>query len=162
MSEPVLLRIDGEVERPVELSFTDLEAVDAAHQVADVSQLVPGRKGDAVRLNGLLELALPKTEADYLTLHAEADDFHASVPLAAVRSQALLVYRLEGKPLPVSTGGPFRLLIPDAAACHTDEVDDCASVKFVDRIELCVGRGQDNRPADDESHEELHRRQGGS
>ena len=34
-----------------------------------------------------------------------------------------------------------------------------ANVKFVDRIELCVGRGQDNRPADDESHDELHQRQ---
>ncbi len=162
MSTRLLLQIDGEVQRPVELSSADLEAIDPEHQVADVSRLVPGRKGDAVRLEALLAIAGPKAAADYLTLHAEADDFHASVPLAAVRSQALLLYRLDGKPLPASAGGPFRLLIPDSAACHTDEVDDCANVKFINRIELTVGRGQDNRPADDESHEELHQRRGGS
>ena len=159
MSDSTRLRIDGQVEQTLELSFAELESIDAEHQVADVGRLVSGRKGDAVRLEGLLARVQPKPQADYLTLHSGADDFHASVPLAAVRRQALVVYRLEGQPLPVSAGGPFRLLIPDSASCHADEVDDCANVKFVDRIELSIGRGQDNRPADDEQHDELHRRQ---
>ena len=54
---------------------------------------------------------------------------------------------------------PARFFIPDHAACHTDEVDECANVKFVDHIELTVGKGFDNRPEDDEEHERLHREQ---
>ena len=56
-------------------------------------------------------------------------------------------------------GGPVRFFIPDHAACHVAEVDECANVKFVDRIELTHGRGFDNRPTEEEEHVELHRRQ---
>ena len=85
----------------------------------------------------------------YLTLHSAADDFHASIPLAAVRDRRCLIYRLDGAPLPAKAGGPVRFLIPDHAACHTAEIDECANVKFVDHIELSVERGHDNRPQDE-------------
>ena len=51
--------------------------------------------------------------AAYLTLHSAADDFHASIPLAAVRDRAMLIYELDGAPLPTKAGGPLRFLIPD-------------------------------------------------
>ena len=152
----ILLRIDGEVSHPLDLTFDDLAAVPAAEQVADVSRFHPKRQGDAVTLEALLARAAPKLSADYLTLHATADDFHASVPLAEVRGEGLVVYRLAGGPLPVKNGGPIRFLIRNPAACHTDELDDCANVKFVDRIELTIGKGRDNRPHDDAEHEKLH------
>ena len=41
---------------------------------------------------------------------------------------------------------------------HTDEIDECANVKFVDRIELTILRGHDNRPTDEAEHQDLHRR----
>jgi DMSO/TMAO reductase YedYZ molybdopterin-dependent catalytic subunit len=154
-----LLRIEGEVRKPLALSFADLAALDAACQVPDVSRIDPKRKGDAVSLAGLLERVRPKTSAKYLTLHASADDFHASIPLEAVRSRAILIYRLDGQPLPVSAGGPVRFFIPDFAACHVAEVDECANVKFVDRIELTTDRGFDNRPHDDQEHAALHERE---
>lgn len=156
--EPILLRISGEVERPLLLKFTDLENISPTWQEPDVGRLVPGRKGDAVRLEGLLQMAGVRPQAAYLTLHASRDDFHASIPLAAVREQALLVYRLEGRPLPDAAGGPVRFLIPDPARCHTAEVDECASVKFVDHIELERNKGRDNRPADERAHQALHAR----
>jgi DMSO/TMAO reductase YedYZ molybdopterin-dependent catalytic subunit len=115
------------------------------------------RKGRAVTLAGLLALAQPRPAARYMSVHATADDFHASIPLDAVRARAVLIYQLEGRPLPASAGGPVRLLIPDFAACHTAEVDECANVKFVDRIELTAERGFDNRPHDEVAHAELHR-----
>ncbi|MCA9220433.1 MAG: hypothetical protein KDA71_08910, partial [Planctomycetales bacterium] len=62
MNEPTL-RIDGEVERPRELTLADLAALDAADQVADVSQYDPKRKGAAVRLSGLLKLVGAKSSA---------------------------------------------------------------------------------------------------
>ena len=159
MSDSSLLQIDGDVERTLALSFDDLAAIDARHQVADVSRLDAKRRGDAVRLNGLLEMAGTRDSARYITLHASSDDFHASIPLAAVREQAVLIYRLDQGPLPVSAGGPLRFFIPDSAACHSHEIDECANVKFVDRIELSSTPGRDNRPAEEREHAELHRRQ---
>lgn len=159
MSDSTLLQIDGEVERTLALSFDDLAAIDVRHQVADVSRLDVKRRGDAVRLAGLLELAGVRTSARYITLHASSDDFHASIPLDAVRDRAILIYRLDGGSLPAKAGGPVRFFIPDFAACHTHEVDECANVKFVDRIELSATRGRDNRPEEERAHAELHRRQ---
>jgi DMSO/TMAO reductase YedYZ molybdopterin-dependent catalytic subunit len=156
-----VLRIDGEVENPLSLSFADLESLGGAFQVRDVSRIDPKRKGDAVSLVGLLELAQPKSTVKYLTLHSSTDNFHASIPLQAIRQRAILIYRHEGQPLPPSAGGPVRFFIPDFAACHTDEVDECANVKFVDRIELTAQRGLDNRPHDEKEHADLHQREAG-
>lgn len=159
MSESILLKLDGEVERPLALSYADLAAVDAEQQIADVSQLGAKRRGQAVSLVALLELAGVKPAARYITLHASSDDFHASVPLDSVRERAVLIYRLDEAPLPVSAGGPVRFFIPNHAACRTHEIDECANVKFVDRIEFSSDRGFDNRPGEEEEHAALHRRQ---
>ena len=127
-----------------------------------MSRIDPKRAGDAVRLQAVLDRARPRDSVRHLTLHASADDFHASIPLAAVQDRAILIYRLDGRPLPVSAGGPVRFFIPDFAACHTSEVDECANVKFVDRIELTAGPGTDNRPHDAQEHADLHDRESGS
>ena len=145
MSETILLRILGEVQQPQELAFADLCQIAAEHQIEDVGQLVPGRRGSAVTLRGLLALAKFKPDAHYITVHASADDFHASVPLGGVLDTALVIYRDGDGPLPQSLGGPVRFLIPDAATCRTSDVDACANVKFVDQIELTRELGQDSR-----------------
>ena len=154
-----LLTIDGEVDSPVTLSFEELAAFDAAQQVLDVSRIDPKRQGDAITLAGLLARVKPKAGAKYLTLHASRDDFHASIPLDTVREKAILIYRLGGRPLPESAGGPVRFYIPDFAACHTSEIDECANVKFVDRMEFSATPGRDNRPHDAAEHAELHERE---
>jgi DMSO/TMAO reductase YedYZ molybdopterin-dependent catalytic subunit len=158
MTTPTLL-LDGEVEKPSALSFADLAALADAFQVRDVSRIDPKRRGDAVTLAGLLERVRPKSSVRYLTLHASTDDFHASIPLESVRDRALLIYRLDGQPLPLTAGGPVRFYIPDFAACHTTEIDECANVKFVDRIEFSSQRGHDTRPHDEEEHAELHEKE---
>ena len=156
---PPLLKIDGEVDQPGTLTFDDLAAFPAAAQIADVSRIDAKRKGDAVKLSALLDRVQPKPSAKYLTLHASADDFHASIPLEAVRERAIVIYRLEGTPLPSSAGGPLRFYIPDFAACHTGEIDECANVKFVDRMEFTAMPGQDNRPHDADEHAALHEKE---
>ncbi len=160
MNDEILLTIDGEVESRRQLTFADLSAVDEQHQIADVSQLVPSRQGGAITLEGLLELARPTPSATHLTLHASADDFHASVPLGAVAGRGFFIYQRDGRPLDFAVGGPLRFYIPDHAACHSAEVDECANVKFVDRIELTAGKGFDNRPQDDAEHAALHEKEG--
>jgi DMSO/TMAO reductase YedYZ molybdopterin-dependent catalytic subunit len=158
MNEPQLT-IDGEVDSPTVLSFTALGSLPEAAQVRDVSRLDPKRQGDAVRLAALVDLVRPKPGVRYLTLHATADDFHASIPLEAVRDTGILIYRLQGAPLPAKAGGPLRFFIPNHTACHTSEIDECANVKFVDRLELSTEKRFDNRPHDEQQHAELHERE---
>ena len=152
----VQLRVDGEVAQPSLFSFDDLCAFPEADQVRDFSRFHPKRPGDGVTLRSLLDRVRPVATASYLTLHATKDDFAASIPLEAIVDEAVLVYQLDGAPYPEAKGGPFRFLIKNPAACHTDELDDCANVKFVDRIELTSGKGRDTRPHDEVQHEALH------
>ena len=157
--DDVKFTLTGDVERPLRLRFSDFQQLVAEYQVPDVSQIDLKRQGGAVTLEGLLRLAVVKPTAKYLTLHASKDDFHASIPLDAVRDKAIVIYRLGDQPLSAKAGGPIRFFIPNFAACHTDEIDECANVKFVDRIELTAERGHDNRPHDEKQHAELHQRQ---
>ena len=156
MEHAHILSLSGLVAAPRQFSFDDLAALPARYQIADVSRIAPEKKGDAVTLAGILELVQPQAEARYLNLHATADNFHASIPLAVVKDKAILIYRLEGQPLSAKAGGPVRFFIPDHHACHTHEIDECANVKFVDAIELAAEKGFDNRPHDEQQHAELH------
>ena len=156
MDEPVILKVEGLVEHRLDLRFEDLAGLPDEAQVADVSRFQPSRRGDGVTLEALLERARPHPEANYLTLHADHDDFHVSIPLQAVRGEAIVVYKIGQTPLGPEHGGPIRFLIRDPAACHTDELDDCANVKYLSRIELTVRRGRDTRPADESAHAALH------
>jgi DMSO/TMAO reductase YedYZ molybdopterin-dependent catalytic subunit len=159
MNDPVILRVDGAVDSPLDLRFEDLEALPETCRVADVSRYHPKRKGDGVALEAILERARPRREANYLTLHADRDDFHVSIPLQAVRGEAVVVYKLGETRLGPSDGGPVRFLIKDPTACHTSELDDCANVKYLSRIELSVKKGRDTRPANEAAHAALHERE---
>jgi DMSO/TMAO reductase YedYZ molybdopterin-dependent catalytic subunit len=156
MDEHVLLKVEGLVEEPLALGFADLAGLPAEAQVADISRFQPSRQGDGVTLEAILQRARPRPEANYLTLHADRDDFHVSIPLEAVRGEAIVVYKLGDRRLGPDHGGPIRFLIRDPAACHTDELDDCANVKYLSRIELTFRRGRDTRPTSDEEHARLH------
>ncbi len=153
------LLVDGAVELPHRFDYDALLALPAHYQIADVSPVHPGRKGQAVDLRALLELVKPHAEANYLTLHADHDDFHVSIPLADILDRGMVLYQQQGAPISTSAGGPIRFLIRDPATCHSAELDDCANVKYLSRIELTVKRGRDTRPEDEKSHAALHARQ---
>lgn len=155
--------VSGLVGRSLELDHADLAALPG--QVADVSALATGREGSAVRLASVLEAASAQAGAEFLTLEADGG-FAASIPLAAVADEALLLYALDGEPLPHEKGGPVRFLIPNPAACGTDEIDTCANVKYLNAISLSTERGRDVRPSTLRAHEALHeierKREGGA
>jgi DMSO/TMAO reductase YedYZ molybdopterin-dependent catalytic subunit len=159
MNQPFVLKVEGVVENPAELSYDDLAGLPEAYQVTDVSRFPAHAKrpGDGVALEALLERVRPRPEANYLTLHADRDDFHVSVPLQAVRGEGIIVYKNAGGPLGPEHGGPIRFLVRDPSACHTSEMDDCANVKYLSRIELTTRKGRDTRPVDEAGHEALHR-----
>jgi len=150
------LKVNGLVQTELNLSIEDFQNVTEAYQVVDITTLMPGREGQAITLEGLLALCQPSAEAQFLGLHGTLDDFHASIPLAAVRERGLIQYAKNGQALDVKAGGPFRFLIPDHAACNTDDIDECANVKFLDHIEFTAERGFDNRPEDEDEHAALH------
>lgn len=156
MSDQVVLAIDGAVDCPARLTIDDLAGIDDKYHITDMSRLDASRQGQAVMLEGIIVLARPVESVTHLTLHASRDDFHASVPLNAIRKRGVFIYQLAGRPLEAAAGGPVRFYIPDYAACRSDEVDECANVKFVDRVEFTVGKGLDTRPEDDEQHNALH------
>lgn len=154
------LRVDGEVATPRTFQAADLRAIDDADQVRDVSEYQPGRRGVAARLDALLRAVEPHSDAGYLCLHADADDFHVTIPLAAVRGQSVVIYEVEGRAPAADEGGPFRFLILNPTACQTSDLDDCANVKHLDRIEIRNQPGRDTRPRDEAAHAALHARQG--
>src|SRR5262245_41602735 len=161
MTEAVVLTVDGLVDRPVRLRIADLDAIPEAARVTDVSRFHPKRQGDGVRLEAILERVGVRPEANYVTLHADRDDFHVSVPLEPLREQGIIVYRLGDGELGVEQGGPIRFLVRDPSVCHTGELDECANVKYLSRIELTSRRGRDTRPITEAEHEALHRAQSG-
>lgn len=155
-----LLLVRGSVRRPRSFSLADLRALPSECQVPDFRTIDPKRAGRAVPLGALLSLVEPMDDCRWLTLHASADDFHASIPLDAVRDRSYLIFALGDQPLPRTQGGPVRFYIRDFAACHRAEIDECANVKFVDCLEFSIERGADNRPRDEAEHARLHQAPG--
>jgi DMSO/TMAO reductase YedYZ molybdopterin-dependent catalytic subunit len=153
------LKIDGAVEYPLALTFDDLAAFPESAQFTDVSRLHSGRRGDGVTLDAILERARVSATAKYLILHADRDDFHVCVPLEAIKGQGIVVYKLGTEALGVEQGGPIRLIIRDPSACHTGDLDDCANVKYLSRVELTEHRGRDTRPETESAHAALHESQ---
>ncbi len=160
MSTPIL-KIEGSVDHPLALTFTDLAAFPATDQFADVSRLHPTRRGDGVTLDAILDQVQIRPGANFVVLHADRDDFHVCVRLEALKGQGIVVYKLGSEPLGVEHGGPIRLIIRDPSACHTGELDDCANVKYLSRIELTESRGRDTRPETEAAHTALHGAQTG-
>ncbi|MBX3474988.1 MAG: molybdopterin-dependent oxidoreductase [Planctomycetes bacterium] len=127
------LTVSGRVEHVLSLRFTDLLTI--TPQVDDVSALVPGRAGAAVRLASLLEKAGAQSAATHVVLISRDGAFTARVEIAEARS-ALIVYRLGSGPLPEKDGGPIRYLNPQAMACEPGNKAACSNVKFLGSIEL--------------------------
>ena len=94
MTPPVTLRVDGLVVVPRTFTFDDLRSFSEAEQVRDFTRFHPKRAGDGVTLRSILDRVTPTPEATYLTLHAKRDDFAASIPLAAIVDEAVVVYQL--------------------------------------------------------------------
>lgn len=154
----ILLTVDGLVALPQSWTFEDLQALPADVQVSDVSAKIPSKKGAGLSLQGILKSVRPTREDYWITFHASRDEFASSIPADPdVIETGIVIYALDGQPLPVEQGGPTRFMIPNPAACQTAELDECANVKFLDRIEISAERGKDTRPTSEEEHEALHR-----
>ena len=110
------LRIYGEVEEPVTLTYEQLTELPATEITTDIHCVTRWSRFDAkfkgVHWRELAALCKPKPSAQFIVAHAE-QGFTSNVPLAALEDDnALVVYRADGAPLTPDHGWPVRLFIP--------------------------------------------------
>ena len=132
------LRIDGLVERPVELSYQDLLALPKARQVSTfhcvTGWVVKQVQWGGVRFHDLLAAARPLPTAAALHFVSAERPYDDYLEMRQVRLRdVMLAYELDGKPLPREHGAPARVVIP--------EMYGYKNVKWVDRIELVARPG---------------------
>jgi 2-dehydropantoate 2-reductase len=137
---PDVLRIEGAVVQPVTLDRAALAALPAEHQVEDIGRLMPNMKGRGIRMKGVLEVPALAIGVDHVTFHSYDGTFSASLTVIQAVEHGILIYEVDGQPLPWAQGGPFRLVTPGLG-------DLCANVKSVGRIEITKGIGRDTRPS---------------
>jgi 2-dehydropantoate 2-reductase len=138
---PGIVAIDGAVVQPVSLNRTAIRQLPNEHQIDDVSKKMPSVRGRAITIKGLLDLPALRVDADHVTFHSGDGRYAATLTLTQAKEFGLLLYELDGGPLPEGKGGPFRLVTPGLG-------DLCANVKAVSRIEVRVGAGKDTRPSE--------------
>jgi G3E family GTPase len=133
----------GDEERRVDAQCVELVLPDATRRVldraailalpggiSDVSALVPKREGQAARVAALLRAVAAAAGVDVVVVAADGLAT-AAVPIEAL-SEAILVHTVNGSPLGVDQGGPYRLLIP----ADSGPGGACANVKGVVRVVL--------------------------
>ena len=111
------LRVHGAVKQPFEVDYAGLLKLPQVEKVADVHCVTGwsllGGVWKGVQIRALAEKAQVKSDARFVIVEAW-HGFTANVPLAeAMRDNALVTYRLNGKPFPIEHGAPVRGLVPD-------------------------------------------------
>lgn len=110
------LRIFGEVEREMTLTFGQLMELPKVKTVCDIHCVTRWSKLDTewegVRFSDLLPLLGMKPEAKYVMIHAD-EDYETNVPLEdLMKDNVLLAHRYNGEPLTDKHGWPLRLIVP--------------------------------------------------
>lgn len=110
------LRVFGEVERELSLSYRDLLELPAQEVLCDIHCVTTWSRFDnrffGVPLAHVAELAGARPEAEFVEFHCYAG-FTTSVPVEfALAQDALLTYQHDGQPLAPEHGYPVRALLP--------------------------------------------------
>jgi DMSO/TMAO reductase YedYZ molybdopterin-dependent catalytic subunit len=115
------LTLDGLVENPLTLTLDDIRARPAVSQYITLTcisnniggDLISSSKWTGIRLKDLLEEAGLKPGAQEVAIES-VDGFYESVSREDMMDpRTLLVYEMNGEPLPVEHGFPLRIYIPN-------------------------------------------------
>ncbi len=111
------LHIQGEVEKPLVLSYQELLALEQVPLTCDVHCVTGWTLLDSrwtgVRLSTLMRLAKPRKEANFVIFEAAAG-YTANIPITEARKDnVILAHSFFGQKLPKKHGGPVRALVPD-------------------------------------------------
>jgi len=114
------LTIDGEVERPLKLSWDEFAKLPMITSVSDFHCVegwsVFGCRWDGVLFRTVLDLVKSKISARYVTFECE-DSYTTSLSIEELLGDnVLLACKLDGKVLEQGLGFPVRLVVPDKYA----------------------------------------------
>lgn len=129
------LRVFGEVERPLELSWEQFNALGAREVRCDMHCVTSWSRLDnrfgGIPVRAVLARAGVRPGATHALIHA-APDYTTNLPLADLdRDENLFATHFEGEPLSAEHGGPVRLLVPHLYLWK--------SAKWVTGVELMEG-----------------------
>ena len=110
------LRIWGEVDNEVTLSFEQLTALPTTEITRDIHCVTRWSRFDmpyrGVRWSELAKLVRPTADARFVVTHAP-QGFSANIPLEAIEDEgALIAWEADGAPLTPDHGFPVRLMVP--------------------------------------------------
>jgi DMSO/TMAO reductase YedYZ molybdopterin-dependent catalytic subunit len=110
------LTLDGLVDRPATLSWSELMALPQVEDVSDFHCVTTWSKYDCrwsgVAFTTLFEIVQPKPEAKYVYF-TSYDGYSTNVPLAqCLDDDVLIATSFDGAPVSREHGGPARVIIP--------------------------------------------------
>ncbi len=111
------LRVHGEVERPVVLSYEELLNLDQEHVICDI-HCVTGwtlldSRWSGVHLATIMDKARPRKNGGFIIFEA-AGGYTSNVPISEIRKEnVILAHSFFGEKLPQAHGAPVRVVIPD-------------------------------------------------
>ena len=110
------LRVDGEVARPLRLTYDELLALSRMTVMSDFHCVTGWRTFEnewvGVTIRELADRAQIKPTGRYATFRC-GDGYTTSHPTSVLYDDdVLLAYQWDGKPLPLEHGGPLRLIVP--------------------------------------------------
>lgn len=129
------LRVFGEVERSLELTWDQFHALGAREVHCDMHCVTSWSRLDnrfgGIPVRAVLAQAGVRPAASHALIHA-APDYTTNLPLADLdRDENLFATHFEGEPLSAEHGGPVRLLVPHLYLWK--------SAKWVTGVELMEG-----------------------
>ena len=111
------LKVHGEVEKPAEITFSELLDFTQIEQTCDVHCVTTwsllGAEWKGVRVSDIAEKVKPTKRARFVIFEA-AHDYTANIDIEeAMKPNVLLAYQVNGRPLTQPHGSPVRNLVPD-------------------------------------------------
>ncbi len=157
------LTVEGQVERPITLSYDDLKRRPSVTQYYTLMCISNGIGGDlmgnalwkGVPLRDLLlEAGVKDPESIRKVALFAADEYYDSIPLdKAMDPATLIAYEMNGVPLPDSHGFPARLLVPGIYGMKN--VKWLTSIKLLDRY--FIGFWQEREWSDEAIYQTMSR-----
>jgi len=111
------LRVYGEVERPVILSYQELRDLDQVHITCDIHCVTGWTLLDSrwtgARLSTIMDRVRPRKSGRFIIIEA-AKGYTSNVPISDIsKENVILAHTLFGEKLPRKHGAPVRAVIPD-------------------------------------------------
>ena len=111
------MRIYGQVEKPVVLSYDELLKLEQVHITCDIHCVTGWTLLDSqwsgVRLKTILDLAAPLKNGNFVIFEA-ASGYRSNVPISDAQNEnVILAHSLYGEKLQRAHGAPVRGLVPD-------------------------------------------------